>query len=308
MALLFASPCILLLLATNSFVTVAVVACVFGVVIGLVFRDGLVAAGGVLFGAAMLWLRGACGSSDGFEDAGARLSATFDSFVAAAPLAAVLGCAAIWMIAVPAGEALRRGDACRGRSIILGCLVPLVGAVMLREIMADLVVGRAAPVGWSVWQDVVAQFSLPAGAVAAVGCGAAAVAARKWFSVACWTAASTGGVVLMAGGRADAGGLSVGTWLALVQWVALAIWLWAGEGGGRMAGWRGIAAIACAGSLAGVWPLPGGVWRWRLVEEMLRGGFGLAWDRALFGATIVAWVLAVVAWLPWAWRVLRERA
>lgn len=301
-------PALWVLQGADSFVTVALAACGFGLIAGFLSRDSWVIAGGSMLAGAVLWLWAACGFPDGMEGAGGRLNAMFDRFDAALPLALVLGCAAIWLIAVPAGHALRPDVSCAERLVIAGCVVPFGAFLFLGRIVGSLVARGAGEVGWSMWQDVVAQFCLPVGAIAAVGCGMAAlIGVRGGSRMALWMSASSGGLVLMALGRADAGGLSAGWALALAQWMVFGAWVLVGRCEGRAVGWRTWGAVACAASLAGVWPLPGGLARWRLFEEITRGGFGMSWDRALLAALVLSWATALLAWSVGVCRMLARK-
>jgi len=300
-----AGACLLLLFGARSFDSMAVGAFAFGLAAGRASKDWLVPVVGVLTTGAILWLDRACGSPDSLAEAGVRLHATFDDFTAAAPLAGLIGCAALWFIIVPAGEALRRGPVDRGRSIMLGCLVPVAGVAVARATLGGLV-RDAGLGGWSVWQDVVAQFALPIGAVAAVGCGVGALAAARSHRIAHWTAASAGGLFLIGVGRANDCALSAATWLMVAQVVFLTIWLPAQHAPGGPNRLLMVVGSVAAASLAGIWPLPGGATRWRLLNEVSSAGFGMAWDGLLLSAVILTWALAVAAWLPWVLRAMRD--
>lgn len=296
---------LLLLFGARSFESMAVGALAFGLAAGRASRNWLVPTVGVLTTGAILWLDRACGSPDSLAEAGVRLDATFDNFTAAAPLAGLMGCAALWLIVVPAGEALRCGPADRGRFIMLGCFVPVAGVAVARATLGGLVrdVGLG---GWSIWQDVVAQLALPMGAVAAVGCGAGALAAARSHRIGHWAAASAGGLFLMGIGRANDGALSAATWLMVAQMVSLTIWFSAQHAPGGPNRLLMVVGAVAAASLAGIWPLPGGATRWRLLDEASRGGFGMAWDGLLLSAVVLTWALAVAAWLPWVPRAMRD--
>lgn len=67
-----------------------------------------------------------------------------------------------------------------------------------------------------------------------------------------------------------------------------------------------VVGSVAAASLAGIWPLPGGATRWRLLNEVSSAGFGMAWDGLLLSAVILTWALAVAAWLPWVLRAMRD--
>ncbi|MCC6354650.1 MAG: hypothetical protein IT577_12235 [Verrucomicrobiae bacterium] len=253
------------------------------------------------------WLWSTCGHPSGMGAARAILGGSFDRFDAAMPLSMALSGAAIWMIAVPAGQAMRRREDGRVQMLIAGCLVPLAGCLLAHWVVGGLVARGSDAIGWSPWQDVVAQFCLPVGGLAAVACGSMALGARDEGALACWWSGSSGGLALMALGRADDGGLSVALFLALAQWVVVGIWVLVGGPGGRASGWRAWATAGCAASLAGAWPLPGGLARWRLLEEMCGGGFGMAWDRALLLALVLSWALAVVACAARMWHSLARK-
>ena len=254
-------------------------------------------------GAAWLWV--SCGFPPGVGAARASLAGSFDRLDAALPLALVLAGGAIWMIAVPLGEALGGERRDWRWHAIAACAVPVVGFVLGYGIVGGLVARDPMVAGWSPWQDVVAQFCLPVGGLAAVACGAMALFARDGWRLACWVSASSGGLALMALGRADDGGMAAAAGLAAAQWPVLAAWILAVARDPMSSGWRAWLGGACAASLAGIWPLPGGLARWRHLEESLRGGFGASWDAASLTAVILAWLMSVAAWGAWTWRAAR---
>lgn len=289
--------CCLLLAASRTFAAAAIGALVLGIAAGLATGRWLVLAGGAAIGGVLLWLRHECGGVGLLNEGSVRLANTFDRFDAALPLGLFIGCAALWLIIVPAGEALRRGPVDREKFLLLW-LVPIAGVAAVRTVVGGLVAREASAAGWSVWQDTVAQCALPMGAVAAVVCGAGAIG-RDSHRAIWWTTASAGGLLLMGVGRADNGGLSAGVMLFLAQIIPLAAWHLIHERGNPPRIFGRVIMVLCSASLAGIWPLPGGLARWNLLDEMARGGFGVPWDGLLFWANVLSWAMAAIAWLPW---------
>lgn len=278
--------------------------------IALMARSRWTAVSGVCLVVSVFWMEARCGGAENVNAAVRWMRADFSDFGVVLPLAGLMASAALWMLAVPVEAACRDRLPGRGVVALWVCIGPgLAGLFFL--VCIGLVVDSAGGVtGWSLWQDTVAQFCLPVGAVAAVAGQAAALRSGDPVRAACWTAAACGGWVLMAAGRADGEGWGIGGRMLMFQPLALAAWLLSGGGQRRWIRSPGpgsflsvVAGTAAAVGLAGLWPMEGSfVSRWGLIREVWSGGFGLAWDRVMVVACAVSWALALATWLRWAWR------